>query len=74
MTQADLDDLERTILERLAETGQCTPAEVALELDADLARVYSAITTLRDRELIERVGFDTCELTDDGRVTVASEH
>lgn len=74
MTKADIDDLERTILERLAERGHCTPAEIALELDADLEAVYGAITRLRERELIERVGFDTCGLTDDGHVVVSPEH
>ncbi|MFW6437089.1 MAG: hypothetical protein ACOCYZ_05600 [Halococcoides sp.] len=72
MTEPTIDELERTILERLAECGECTPAEIALALDADLDRVYEGITRLRERDLLERVGFDTCMLTDDGHAALSA--
>jgi Mn-dependent DtxR family transcriptional regulator len=72
MTQADLTDLERTILERLESRDTCTPAEIAISLEADLKSVYQATDRLRDRELLERAGFNTCVLTDRGRDVVGS--
>ncbi|MFB6128381.1 MAG: helix-turn-helix domain-containing protein, partial [Halorhabdus sp.] len=64
MTDAEPTEIEQTVLDRLAEEETSTPATIALGVDVDLGTVYDVIRSLRERGLLERVGFDTCRLTD----------
>ncbi|MFW5955833.1 MAG: MarR family transcriptional regulator [Halorhabdus sp.] len=73
MTQAELTDLEWSILEQLESSASRKPAEIAIALEADLESVYEAIDRLQDRELIERAGFDSCVLTERGQDIVGSD-
>ncbi|WP_181685211.1 hypothetical protein [Halorhabdus salina] len=67
MARDDLSETERAILRRLAETDGCMPAELALDLEADLGRIYEVVADLREGGLIERAAFDTSSLAQGGR-------
>ncbi|MFB6179585.1 MAG: hypothetical protein ABEI77_07680 [Halorientalis sp.] len=66
-----LTQAERAFLEHVAETPT-SPAGVALALDRDLGTVLDIATALQRRGLLERQGFDTCQMTDRGRAALAT--
>lgn len=72
MARSDLSETERAILRRLAGTDGCTPAELALDLEADLGTIYEVVAELREGGLIERAAFDTCLLAERGRDALAA--
>ncbi|WP_135665143.1 hypothetical protein [Halorhabdus rudnickae] len=67
MSESERTAIEQAVLDRLADAETCTPGRIALAVDGDLAVVYDVIGSLRERDLLERVGFDSCRLTDRGR-------
>lgn len=67
MTNRDLDATERRILHRVAERDGCTPAELALGIEADLGEIYEIVGALREQGLLERRAFDRCLVSEQGR-------
>lgn len=68
-----LTPLERDLLTELAareEPAERSPAALAVALDVDLSRVLDTVADLRGRGLLEREGFDSCRVTEQGRIMV----
>ncbi|RXK47878.1 hypothetical protein [Halorientalis pallida] len=69
MSEPALTPFERALLSELADDPS-SPAELAISLNTDLSTVLDTTGALQKRGFLDRQGFGTCRLTDQGEAVI----